>query len=54
MLVIWLTIAAVLIIAALARFAEGDYPDNGAIHHSGDDDEPPDSDEGRDDVLLAA
>ena len=34
---------AVLIAAVLARFAEGDGPDNAVVHHSGDEDgEPPD------------
>ena len=46
-------IASVLILAvALRIFAEPDDPGNGTVHHSGDEDEPPDSSE--DDVLLAA
>jgi len=44
----------VIVLAAVWLFAEGDDPGTGMVCHSAEDDEPPDTDEGADDVLLAA
>jgi hypothetical protein len=49
-------IALVILPVALRMFAEDDDPDNGVVHHSGDEDEPPDTASGGQDpdVPLAA